>query len=713
MYIGHRKKDGTIQPLREHLLDVAELAGKFAERFDAEFHAQRVGILHDAGKYSRAAQRRMADPEHTPKVDHSTAGAMIAWNRCKDGSGAIAIAGHHGGMPDLGSRRMASEGDGTLFGRMCKDLSGNLDYSPFWQENNIDQSMLLPQWIMKTSFAPQFYTRMIFSCLVDADFLDTERFMQGEMPRGDYDGMDVLLNKLRKHIQPWLEAPETEINRRRCAILRDCINNGENDHGLYTLTVPTGGGKTVSSLAFALTHAVKHSLDRVIYVIPYTSIIEQNAAVFKSILGEENVIEHHSGIACDENEDMETPDALRRMLATENWDAPVIVTTAVQFFESLFSNKPSRCRKLHSIANSVIVFDEAQMMPLPYLKPCVSTIAELVSHYHTTAVLCTATQPALNRFFTEYQQDLIPSEICNDVKEHQVFFRRVHYKQKRNTNTSELASELVKRRTVLCIVNTRKDAQEVFSLLPKQGSFHLSTRMTPDHRSKTLDEIRQRLHDGEECRVVSTSLIEAGVDVDFPEVWREMAGLDSILQAAGRCNREGRHTADESEVVVFTLQRGVPKGIQPNAAAAQIAMEGSWHLDDSTTIRRYFEQLYWQRGDQSLDDRHILEMCAQMKMKSIAESFHMIESDTRTIYIPTEENADDIEQLRKGMFSRSLMRRLGRSAVSVYPWDWEKLVDAGMIEVVAGNCGILADSEAYDPLCGLKIESDIARGLWI
>lgn len=713
MYIGHRRKDGTIQPLKEHLLDVAELAGGFAKRFGAEAHSRQVGILHDAGKYSKAAQRRMADPEHTPRVDHSTAGAMIAWNRCKDGSAAIAIAGHHGGMPDLGSRKMACEGDGTLYGRLCKDLSGNLDYSSFWQENSIVQSMLMPQWTMKTIFAPQFYTRMLFSCLVDADFLDTERFMQGEMPRGGYNGMDMLLCKLQGHIQPWLNDPKTEINRRRCAILRDCIKSGANDQGLYTLTVPTGGGKTVSSLAFALTHAAKHGMDRVIYVIPYTSIIEQNAAVFKSILGEENVIEHHSGITYDENEDMETPDAMRRMLATENWDAPVIVTTSVQFFESLFSNKPSRCRKLHSIANSVVIFDEAQMLPLQYLKPCVAAIAELVSHYHTTAVLCTATQPALNRLFAEYRQDLIPSEICNNVNGYQDFFRRVHYKQIRSTDTAEIARELTKRRTVLCIVNTRKDAQEVFSLLPKQGSFHLSTRMTPDHRSKILDEIRRRLRDGEECRVVSTSLIEAGVDVDFPEVWREMSGLDSILQAAGRCNREGRHSADESEVVVFTLQSGVPKGIQSNAVAAQIAMEDSRHIDDSTTIRRYFEQLYWQRGDLSLDDRHILEMCAQMKLKSIAEAFHLIESDTRTIYIPTEENVDDIEQLRKGMLSRSLMRRLGRSAVSVYPWDWEKLVDAGVLDVVEINCGILTDLRIYDPMCGLKVEADTARGLWI
>ncbi len=714
MYIGHKREDGAIQTLNDHLTNVSRMAGVFARPFDAEACARRAGLLHDAGKYSPAGQARMKDPEHTPKVDHSTAGARIALEKCRDGLTALAVVGHHGGMPDYGGR-LSTEGDGSLCGRCKKDLSGNMDYSAYWSENHIDIGPLLPQWLMTKPkpFAIPFFTRILFSCLVDADFLDTEQFMRGEMPRGGHSDMNELLARLNGHIQPWLDAPKTQINEKRCEILRDCMAAGEEERGLFSLTVPTGGGKTVSSLAFALTHAVKHGLDRVIYVIPYTSIIEQNAAVFKSILGENNVIEHHSGVEYDSDKDMEKPDVMRRVLATENWDAPVIVTTAVQFFESLFSNKPSRCRKLHNIANSVVVFDEAQMLPLPYLKPCVAAIAELVRYYYVTAVLCTATQPSLNRFFIEYGKGLEPREICGNVAKLQNVFRRVHFEREQLLNTEKLAQSLARRERVLCIVNTRQSAQDIFARLPEQGSYHLSTRMTPEHRSKVLEEIRGRLLNGKPCRVVSTSLVEAGVDVDFPEVWREMAGLDSILQAAGRCNREGRNSAEASAVVVFTLDRGVPKGMQPNAVAAEVAIQDAEHLDDSATIRRYFEQLYWQKGNASLDAKCILDMCPPLKMKTMAEAFHLIESDTRTIYIPTDENADDIEMLRAGRLSRGLIRRMGRSAVSVYPWDWGKLEEVGAIEKITENCAILSDLSLYDAKCGLKVDVEPGKGLWI
>ena len=712
MYIGHKKEHNEIQALSAHLANVSTLAGRFGASFGAEQHARRVGTLHDAGKYSPAAQRRMADPEHTSKVDHSTAGAKIALEVCRDSAGALTIAGHHGGMPDFGGR-IAS--DSTLMGRVKKDLSGQYDYAAFWQENTIDKGALLPQWLLGpiNPFAGQFYARMLFSSLVDADFLDTERFMQGEMPRGGHDDMRTLLERLMGYIQPWINDPSTDINQKRCEILRDCLRNGGEPCGLFTLTVPTGGGKTISSLAFALTHAVKHDLDRIIYVIPYTSIIEQNAAVFKRVLGEDNVIEHHSGIDYDVEKDMEEPEVMRQILATENWDAPVIVTTAVQFFESLFSNKPSRCRKLHNIANSVIIFDEAQMLPLSYLKPCVSAIAELVRHYRATAVLCTATQPSLERLFHDYDHDMASREICENINALQSFFRRVHFAHRGTVDHETLANDLAHKIQLLCVVNTRKTAQKVYEMLPAEGSYHLSTRMTPEHRSKVLDEIRVRLRNGVTCRVVSTSLIEAGVDVDFPEVWREMAGLDSILQAAGRCNREGRRDASDSEVVVFTLPDGVPKGMRPNAVAAEIAMEGTEHIDESEVIRRYFEQLYWQQGDHALDIKDMMKLCAKPNMKSIAEKFQLIESDTLTVYIPTDDNADDIEQLKRGFLSRGLMRRLGRSAVSVYPWDWKKLADAGIIEKVTENTAVLADRNAYDPNCGLKLDAESGRGLWI
>lgn len=280
-------------------------------------------------------------------------------------------------------------------------------------------------------------------------------------------------------------------------------------------------------------------------------------------------------------------------------------------------------------------------------------------------------------------------------------------------DSAELATELAQKKQVLCIVNTRKIAQEVFSAWQVGGSYHLSTRMTPDHRSKTLEEIRARLRDGKACRVVSTSLIEAGVDVDFPEVWREMAGLDSILQAAGRCNREGRRSQAESKVVVFSLQGGVPRSMQANATAAESAMQGVEYLDDPSTIQRYFEMLYWQRGEDALDVKGILKMCPSMELKSIAEVFRLIESDTYTVYIPTDENSEDLKRLQDGDYSRSLMRRLGRSAVSLYSWDYEKLRETGVIDGIAEKSAILNDMSFYDPMCGLKMDSEPGRGIWL
>ena len=720
MYIGHKSDDSRIQPLKEHLKGVADRAGVFAVPFLGQAHAERTGILHDAGKYSEAGQKRMNDPEHTAKVDHATAGAKIALEQLKDPCGASAIAGHHGGIPDLGNK-LSGEGDGTLYGRVQKDLSGSLDASAFWQENEIekDNRKILPEWLQKERipFSWQFYTRMLFSCLVDADFLDTEAFMQQDKQPENMRGQRVLIKELfacvDRHITPWLEHPKNEINAKRSEILRDCLEAAKGTPGLYSLTVPTGGGKTVSSLAFAMKHAAENGMNRVIYVIPYTSIIEQNAKVFREILGDENVIEHHSGIQVDEdnNSAMEENEGFhRKMLATENWDAPVIVTTAVQFFDSLFSNKPSKCRKLHSIADSVIIFDEAQMIPLAYLRPCVCAIGELVRHYHATAVLCTATQPSLNDMFSDYHKTLAVREICRDVAALQAFFRRVHFEDAGQMGLDSIADAMARQNQVLCIVNKKKNAQALFNKLPPEGSYHLSTWMTPEHRTKVLNEIRRRLMDGLPCRVVSTSLMEAGVDVDFPQVWREKAGLDSILQAAGRCNREGKRTAEESKVILFSLEDGAPKHMRPYLAAAEIALEDAAHPDESPTIETYFNQLYRMNGEKGLDAKSILDSCGKYAFETIADDFHLIDSDTYTIYIPSIDNAADLETLKAGIYSRALMRRLGRSAVNVYKWDFEKLNEAGKLQQMDEYTAILLDKENnYDEQCGLKL--DMASGI--
>lgn len=383
-FVTHRREDGTFQPLKEHIENVGERAAQFAAAFDAAEHGREAGLLHDIGKYSSKGQKRQRDPEHTAKVDHSSAGAQEAFRR-KDPMAAFAVAGHHGGLPDFGSR--GDTDGGTLCSRLNKPLTGGDDPSAWKQEIVLPSSIPMPSWAVncQEGRVQALYTRMLFSCLVDADFLDTEAALQGRQPRGGYASLEELLQKLQSHVAPWLKKPKNELCAKRSAILQSCLQGGEREEGLYTLTVPTGGGKTVSSLAFALTHAVRHDMKRVVYVIPYTSIIEQNAKVFAEILGPENVLEHHSQTElADEKGDSETLEARRRRLACENWDAPVIVTTAVQFFESLYAAKTSRCRKLHNLAGSVVIFDEAQTLPVPFLKPCVSAIGELVRHYGGT-----------------------------------------------------------------------------------------------------------------------------------------------------------------------------------------------------------------------------------------------------------------------------------------------------------------------------------------
>ena len=702
-FVTHRREDGTFQPLKEHIENVGERAAQFAAAFDAAEHGREAGLLHDIGKYSSKGQKRQRDPEHTAKVDHSSAGAQEARRR-GDPMAAFAVAGHHGGLPDFGSR--GDTDGGTLCSRLNKPLTGGDDPSAWKREIVLPDRISMPQWAVqcREGRVQALYTRMLFSCLVDADFLDTEAALQGRQPRGGYASLEELLQKLQSHIAPWLKEPKNELCAKRSDILRRCLQGGEEEKGLFTLTVPTGGGKTVSSLAFALTHAVRHDMKRVVYVIPYTSIIEQNAKVFAEILGPENVLEHHSQTElADEKGDSETPDA-RRRLACENWDAPVIVTTAVQFFESLYAAKTSRCRKLHNLADGVVIFDEAQTLPVPFLKPCISAIGELVRHYGATAVLCTATQPELGRLFNELAPELSIREIAPEPDELFEFFRRVSFQREGQLSNEELAARLTETEQVLCIVNTRKRAREIFQLLPEEGRFHLSTLMTPQDRKRVLDAVRERLKERKPCRVVSTSLVEAGVDVDFPAVWREVAGLDSILQAAGRCNREGKRPAAESIVHIFHADGRIPRMLKLNVAAAESVLADYEDVNTRPAIHAYFQTLLWAKGDAALDEKRILESESAFMFRNTAEKFHLIDKNTLTIYIPSKADSGDIQALRDKQFSKGLLRRLSKSAVNLYDTECQKLMENGALEMDAEDgYAILLNPNMYSDECGLEI----------
>ena len=707
-YIAHLNEERT-QTLKDHLCGTAELAGHFAGRFGKSDWGYACGMLHDIGKYSLAFQDKIKNNSNR-QVDHSTAGAKACFE--KGGMYSFmsyCIAGHHSGLPDYGSSSDPRNAP-TLQGRKKKHIE---DCSVYKSEIHIPEIKTLP-FDPKNSPDPDFslsvFIRMLYSCLVDADFLDTEYFMkEGRTQRETGEESSALLEKMKKHVAGWLLNEDTEtVNGRRTEILRHCFECGHKERGIFQLTVPTGGGKTIASLAFALQHAVENQMDRVIYVIPYTSIIEQNAAVFRKILGEQNVLENHYNV------DYESTEELKPMqLASENWDKPVVVTTNVQFFESLFANKSSKCRKLHNIANSVIIFDEAQMLPTDYLKPCIAVMEELAANFGSSIVLCTATQPALSPFF---QRKMPVTELCPRVEEQFRFFERVTFQNVGTISEDELIEKLQKEEQALCIVNTKKRAQRLYQKMKGEGVFHLSTAMYPKHRRRVLDKIRRLVKDGKRCILISTSLVEAGVDLDFCTVYRQLAGVDSMIQAAGRCNREGKRAAQDSFAYLFQFEEKeyVP-GQQLQIDVSKMLLSEGEDISSLHGIEKYFEALYHFRGE-SLDKKKIFEEFKDKRYNfaKAAKEFKLIEENTLTVFISREEEAEELLwQIKHQGYTKSGMRKAGQYCVQLYENDIEKLQGAGMLRQVPGgieNFYELVDSGQYSEEMGLDlgVESGIA-----
>ena len=707
-YIAHLNEERT-QTLKDHLCGTAELAGHFAGRFGKSDWGYACGMLHDIGKYSLAFQDKIKNNSNR-QVDHSTAGAKA----CFEKGGmyrfmSYCIAGHHSGLPDYGSSSDPGNAP-TLQGRKKKHIE---DCDAYKSEIHIPEIKTLP-FDPKDSpdldFSLSVFIRMLYSCLVDADFLDTEYFMkEGRTQRETGEEPSVLLEKLKKHVAGWLLNEDTEtVNGRRTEILRHCFEWGHKERGIFQLTVPTGGGKTIASLAFALQHAVENQMDRVIYVIPYTSIIEQNAAVFRKILGEQNVLENHYNVDYESTEEL-----MPMQLASENWDKPVVVTTNVQFFESLFANKSSKCRKLHNIANSVIIFDEAQMLPTDYLKPCIAVMEELAANFGSSIVLCTATQPALSPFF---QREMPVTELCPRVEEQFRFFERVTFQNVGTISEDELIEKLQKEEQALCIVNTKKRAQRLYQKMKGEGVFHLSTAMYPKHRRRVLDKIRQLVKDGKKCILISTSLVEAGVDLDFCTVYRQLAGVDSMIQAAGRCNREGKRAAQDSFAYLFQFEEKeyVP-GQQLQIDVSKMLLSEGEDISSLHRIEKYFEALYHFRGE-SLDKKKIFEEFKDKRYNfaKAAKEFKLIEENTLTVFISREEEAEELLwQIKHQGYTKSGMRKAGQYCVQLYENDIEKLRGAGMLRQVPGgieNFYELVDSGQYSEEMGLDlgVESGIA-----
>lgn len=699
------------QPLGEHLTGVAKLAEDFASAFDADVWGDSAGRLHDAGKATSDFVKRL---EGGAKVDHSTFGARLAQaNTGKLGLLlSYVIAGHHGGLPNGG------EQEGELHYRL-KHTKIPPDVS-LLPEAAIQQELTLPFRLDKDfcGFSLSFFTRMIYSCLVDADFLDTEGFTSPEKrlarPEAEPEQMVKLKVLLDTHLARLAaKAKPTKVNNTRKEILEHCRVKAGLPPQIFSLTVPTGGGKTLSSLAFALDHAVANNQHRVIYAIPFTSIIEQNAKVFQDILGRDQVLEHHCNYK-EKDDQEDTAYNRTRGLATENWDAPLVITTNVQFFESLFSNKPSRCRKLHNIAGSVIVLDEAQAIPTEYLEPCLAALRELVDHYHCTVVLCTATQPALNN--TKLRTALHDvHEIIPDPQQYYEDLERtqVHFIGK--LTDIELTAKIDVEQQVLCIVPTKPQARTLFEQLgERDGTYHLSTNMYPEHRRQVLDEIRTRLDAKQRCRVVSTSLVEAGVDLDFPVVYRAMTGLDSIAQAAGRCNREGKlnDSGELGRVYVYEPEKA-PRmpWLKLRAARAEETLRnvGNANVLGLEAMQKYFTLFY---DSQDLDKKKLFtRMNPQLgkdlyfPFRDVSEQFRFIEDETIGVIVPLEPMAKKlVEELPHTDYPRTTQRKLQQFSVALRSREFAALEKARAIEMVRGEYPVLINLKAYDEQVGLRCD---------
>ncbi|MEM0930063.1 MAG: CRISPR-associated endonuclease Cas3'' [Pseudomonadota bacterium] len=763
MFYAHSYKglvEERWQPLSEHLKGVAALAGR------ATFHSSichTLGLLHDLGKYTEGFQARLRDDPK--KVDHSAAGAQLACERygLLGQLMAYALAGHHTGLAN-GKRvdgtslaPLFEANGGRLAGGHGEALLGALD--DVWKQeighevpelSDLRRISLHP---VLGRFSLPFFVRYLLSCLVDADYEDTGRAEAAALGRPYDDVQRPSLHQLKEALDGHMNGfPRTKpIHEWRHDILSEARRKASARPGVFTMTVPTGGGKTLSSMSFALDHAITHGLDRVIYVIPYTSIIEQNASVFREafgVHGEAAIIEHHSNFDLDTSPDAAAADdvdvvrdgadrvrKLRRVM--ERWDAPVVVTTTVQFFESLFANRPSKLRKLRRMTNSVIILDEVQSLPLKLLQPCVAALRELSDSYGSTVVLCTATQPALTDdgsdkgFRGGFQA---PVEIAPDPEALYERFKRVEVRREDEPlSDDELGEVLRGRDQVLCIVNTKRHADALYERVADvEGAYYLTTDLYPRHRSARLAEIRQALRDGKSCRLISTSLIEAGVDLDFPVVYRAECGIEPLAQAAGRCNREGK--LERGEVVWFRSaeEHGDIHGKTNNSMFADMerrvkAAEDVFrdHADpfSLSAIKQYFEGVYWRNKKdlgQAMMALHQREI-DNIPFETIARAFKLIDQEQKPLIVARESEPKEIvECLRNGSIRvGEAARKLGPYSVSVYNNQFAHLVreGQGLVEFIRpdlyGEQFALLRTELYSERRGLAVDSMGLNAAWL
>lgn len=733
------------QSIEEHCLNVARLARELIYEDEDSCGqndlAYNAGLLHDFGKYRPDFQRYILASSGAnqsgkvpPKAPHAIVGAIEARRLFDDpmiaDTLAYCISGHHRGLYDHNEmKKRLCQGEHKRWCDACEKLTseenlGTTDCDDVDEPDDLQMAI-----------------RMLFSALVDADRLDTERFMTPDLSaerlriKGNYASLCTLRERLRAKTESFSSAPDTPVNRARAYFLRSCRTHGaESDPGIYTLSLPTGAGKTISSMAWALEMAIRNHHDRIIYVIPYTSIITQTAMVFREIFGKENILEHHSEIVVEQQtEDDKSDEQMSRLkFLTENWDAPIILTTNVQFFESLFASKPAKCRKVHSIANSVIVMDEVQALPEGFLSPILSAIDTLSEAFHCSILCCSATQPVYDEdlnspddgsdYYTplDTRGDLVPREAKYFVP-----FDRVDYHLEPQTLTSqELADRLAAEYSVLCVLNSRKDAGQVYRALrdlPQVNAdevIHLSRSMCSAHLRRTIETIKDRMREGKPTKVISTQLIEAGVDLDFPCVWRAHSGLGSIIQAGGRCNREGKMER-RGQVFVFSLADGsrpfgnIARGCNATKMLLHKLSNKITDPTDPEVIAKYYRLYFKDIPDFDTEGiaQDLTEDPEDINFESAAERFKLIDDKgTFPVIVPyMKEGKALVRKIRNHeILSREDYHRLQEYSVSLRQGDYTTLLGHGNIEQIQwgeDSISVLVDDECYDSVAGVVISN--------
>lgn len=720
---AHINEDSKeIQTVKEHSENTAARCRDFSIPALKDI-LYMTGLLHDIGKYQASFQERINGKNI--KVEHSGCGAkevqkkypsILKWLM------AYCIAGHHSGIPDGGFKKEI--GKPTLHGRLEREFEDYSIYKEELEEIDIDEKAFCEFLVedcgnnmdmIIDKFA--FLVRYCFSCLTDADSIDTAIFCTGKTNRSLNANFKNCLAKVNKHLDSF--SCVSALQKTRAVLQEQVFNQVGQDAGIYLLNMPTGSGKTLCSIKFALQRAINMGKKRIIYIIPYNSIIEQTADVFEKIFGEDaEILRHQSTFFYDEESGYSEDYQEVIKYATENWDASIIITTAVQFFETIYSNKRSKLRKMHNMADSILVFDEAHLMPVKYLKPCLEAVSYITKYLNSEAVLLTATMPDYEKLLNEYA---VPgNKVCNLIYDTSMFsmFNKCKYEHIGALSGEALLNKSASYPSSLIVVNKRSSAKVLYKLC-RGKKFHLSTYMTAYDRSVVISDIKSELKKLEEdypgfenvpedrrITVISTSLIEAGVDLDFYTVFREMAGLDNILQAGGRCNREGKRK--DASVFIFTLETediSISNDERPNITKGLVGKYKDISCKES--IDEYYNLLYFFNKDEIVK-RTISRKCKTLEsipFKEYSEEFHMIDTNTVSIVVARDEKSRDmIEQLK--ITKKGNPRKLQKYALSVYKYEFDDLLKQGAVDDYGSGIYCLANTGYYEEETGIKFEAE-------